>query len=151
MITSKKEAVVNPVDVIFQYMDRLKRVKRNSKWFLFPALQSTSKGDSSLEKPASYNSVLDQFKSILISNDDSIVIIAMLLCDSLLNCFSAGVMFPVWRIPGIRQAFPFHYIPFHSSRDDELGGEPVTGSLLNGQGAMSFCLEVSQLCSMFVL
>ena len=62
VITSKKEAVVNSVDVICQYMDRLKMVKGNSKGLLFPALRSTSKGDSSLDKPAS---VLDKFKSIV--------------------------------------------------------------------------------------
>ena len=66
VITFKKEAAVNPVDIICQYMDRLKMVRGNSKGFLFPALQSTSKGDSSLDKPASYNLVLAQFKAIVI-------------------------------------------------------------------------------------
>ena len=65
VITFKKESAVNPVDIICQYMDRLKMVKGNSKGFLFPALRSTSKGDSSLDKPASYKAVLDQFKFIV--------------------------------------------------------------------------------------
>ena len=42
VITSKKEVMVNPVEVICQYMDRLKRVRGNSKGFLFPDLRSTS-------------------------------------------------------------------------------------------------------------
>ena len=46
-------------------MDRLKRVRGNFKGFLFPALLSTSKGDSSLNKPASYNSILAKFKAIV--------------------------------------------------------------------------------------
>ena len=64
VITSEKEAVVSPVDVICQFMDRLMMVKGNLKGFLFPALRSMSKGDSSLDKIASYKSVLDHFKSI---------------------------------------------------------------------------------------
>ena len=48
VITSNKEAVVNPIEVICRYMDRLRMVRGNSKGFLFPALRSTSKGDSSL-------------------------------------------------------------------------------------------------------
>ena len=65
VITSKKAAVVIPVEVICQYMDRLEKVRGNSKGFLFPALRSTSKDDSSLNKPASYKAGQDQFKSIL--------------------------------------------------------------------------------------
>ena len=57
--------MVNPVDVICQYIDRLKMVKGNLKGFLFQALRSTSKGNSSLDKPASYKAVLDQFRSIV--------------------------------------------------------------------------------------
>ena len=40
-------------------------VKGNSKGFLFPALRSSKKGDFSMDKPALYGSVLDQFKSIV--------------------------------------------------------------------------------------
>ena len=65
VITSEKDAVVNPVNIICQYLDRLKGVTGNSKGFLFPALRSTCKGDSSLDKPASYSAVLSQFKSII--------------------------------------------------------------------------------------
>ena len=65
VITSKTEAVVNPVEVICRYMNRLEKVKGNSKGFLFTALRSTNKGDSSLNKPATYKAVLDQFKSIM--------------------------------------------------------------------------------------
>ena len=64
VITSKKNAVVNPVELICQYMDRLEMVRGNLKGFFFPALQSTSEGDSSLDKPASYISVLAHFKAI---------------------------------------------------------------------------------------
>ena len=65
IITSKTEAVVNPVEVICRYMNRLGKVQGNSKGFLFPALRSTNKGDSSLNEPATYKTVLDQFKSII--------------------------------------------------------------------------------------
>ena len=65
VITSKKNAVVNPVEVICQSMDRLKKVRGNLKGFIFPALRSTSKGVSTLDKPASYKAVLAQFKDIL--------------------------------------------------------------------------------------
>lgn len=65
VISGDKDAVINPVDVICQYMDRLREVKGNSSGLLFPALRSTCKGDSSLDKPASYSAVLNQFKSII--------------------------------------------------------------------------------------
>ena len=56
---------INPVEVISEYMARLEGVSGNRNSFLFPALRSTSKGDSSLDKPASYTAVLSQFKSVV--------------------------------------------------------------------------------------
>ena len=65
VISSKQEDGVNPVEVNCRYMDKLRKVKGNSRGFLFPALRSSKKGDSSLDKPASYKLVLAQFKSIV--------------------------------------------------------------------------------------
>ena len=65
VFTSKTEAVVNLVEGICQYMNRLEKVKGNSKGFLFPALRSTNKGNSSLNEPATYKAVPDQFKFIV--------------------------------------------------------------------------------------
>ena len=64
-ITSRTEAAVNPVEVICCYMNRLKKVQGNSKGFLFPALRYTRNGDLSMNEPATYKAVLDQFKSIV--------------------------------------------------------------------------------------
>ena len=55
----------NPVTVILSYMDRLATVDKSVDGFLFPALRSTSAGDSVLARPASYNSVLRQFKEVV--------------------------------------------------------------------------------------
>ena len=51
-------------------------------------------------------------------NNDFVVIEAMLLRESLLNCFSVGcqgVMFPVWGNPGIWVGMQ-HSIPFQRGR-----------------------------------
>ena len=55
----------NPVTVILSYMDRLATVDKSVDGFLFPALRSTSAGDSVLARPASYDSVLRQFKEVV--------------------------------------------------------------------------------------
>ena len=65
VISSRTEAAVNPVEVICCYMNRLEKVKGNLKGFLLPALRSTNKDDFSLNEPATYKAVLDQFKSIV--------------------------------------------------------------------------------------
>ena len=56
----------NPVSVILSYMDRLATVDKSIDGFLFPALRSTTNGDSVLARPASYDSVLRQFKEVLL-------------------------------------------------------------------------------------
>ena len=56
----------NPVSVILSYMDRLATVDKSVDGFLFPALRSTTNGDSVLARPASYDSVLRQFKEIVV-------------------------------------------------------------------------------------
>ena len=62
VITGDSTLMINPVRVIDVYMSRLEGVAGNKGGLLFPALASSSKGDLSLDKPASYDSVLKQFK-----------------------------------------------------------------------------------------
>ena len=57
----------NPVTVILSYMERLGKVDKSPDGFLFPALRSTSKGDGVLPRPASYNSVMRQFKEAVVA------------------------------------------------------------------------------------
>ena len=54
--------------LICRYMNRLEKVQGNWKGFVFPAFRSMNKGDSSLNKPATYKAVLDQFKFIVKEN-----------------------------------------------------------------------------------
>ena len=54
---------LNPVRVISVYMDRLKAVSKVADCLLFPALRSSAGKDAVLDRPASYESVLKQFKS----------------------------------------------------------------------------------------
>ena len=65
VITGDSTLMINPVHVIEVYMSRLEGVSGNKSRLLFPALTSSSKGDLSLDKPASYDSVLNQFKSLV--------------------------------------------------------------------------------------
>ena len=64
-ITGNATLMINPVQVIRVYMSRLEGVSGNKSRLLFPNLTSSSKGDLSLDKPASYDSVLNQFKSLV--------------------------------------------------------------------------------------
>ena len=65
VITGDSTLMINPVQVIEVYMSGLEVVSGNKSRLLFPALASSSKGDLSLDKPASYDSVLNQFKSLV--------------------------------------------------------------------------------------
>ena len=67
VIAGQPGAALDPVEVISEYMARLEAVTGNTKGFLFPALRSNAKCDSSLDKPASYSAVLNQFKAVVSS------------------------------------------------------------------------------------
>ena len=67
VVAGQPGAALDPVEVISEYMARLEEVTGNSKGFLFPALRSNAKGDTSLDKPASYSAVLKQFKAVVSS------------------------------------------------------------------------------------
>ena len=64
-ITGNATLMINPVQVIRVCMSRLEGVSGNKSRLLFPNLTLSSKGDLSLDKPASYDSVLNQFKSLV--------------------------------------------------------------------------------------
>ena len=65
-VVAAQPGLLNPVKVISVYMDRLKAVHKVTDCLLFPALSSTAAGDSVLDRPASYESVLKQFKLVLV-------------------------------------------------------------------------------------
>ena len=65
IITGDSTLMINPVRVINVYMSRLEGVAGNKGGLLFSALASSSKDDLSLDKPASYDTVLKQFKSLV--------------------------------------------------------------------------------------
>ena len=57
VIAGNSLSVIYPVELVSVYMARLEGVSGNKSEFLFPALESTKKSDSSLDKPASYTGV----------------------------------------------------------------------------------------------
>ena len=57
---------LDPVKVISIYMDKLRAVDKSLYGRLFPALRSTAAGDVVLDRPASYRSVLKQFKLVVV-------------------------------------------------------------------------------------
>ena len=65
-VVSGQAGSLDPVKVISLYMDRLREVNKGLDSRLFPALRSTAAGDMVLDRPASYRSVLKQFKLILL-------------------------------------------------------------------------------------
>ena len=56
---------LNPVSVILVYKTRLEKVPGNESQLLFPALASNKQGDRCLDKPPSYDSVRNQFKTLI--------------------------------------------------------------------------------------
>ena len=58
--------VLNPVNVIMTYVDRLRSVQKEANGLLFPSLTSSSKGDGVLETAASYKAVLSPFKEAVV-------------------------------------------------------------------------------------
>ena len=66
-VIASQPGPLNPVTVILMYMDRLAMVDKAVDGFLFPALRSTTSGDSVLARPASYRSVLRQFKEVVVA------------------------------------------------------------------------------------
>ena len=65
-VLAGQPGLLNPVKVISIYMDRLKAAHKLTDCFLFPALRSSAAGDSILDGLASYESVLKQFKLLLV-------------------------------------------------------------------------------------
>ena len=66
-VIASQPGLLNPVRVILAYMVRLAEVDKSSDGFLFPALRVTTRGESVLPRPASYESVLRQFKEAVVA------------------------------------------------------------------------------------
>ena len=65
-VVAGQPGLLNPVKVISAYTDRLKSVSKVADCLLFPALRSSARGDAVLDRPASYESVLKQFKAVVV-------------------------------------------------------------------------------------
>ena len=65
-VVAGQPGLFNPVTVISAYTDRLKSVSKAADCLLFPALRSSAGKDAVLDRPASYESVLKQFKSMVV-------------------------------------------------------------------------------------
>ena len=66
VMVGRPEEPLDPVRVVLGYMDRLDTVDGNTNQFMFPALASSAKGDRVLNRPATYKSVLRQFKELIV-------------------------------------------------------------------------------------
>ena len=65
MIVGDPSLAINPVSVILEYKALLKKVPANESHLLFPALASSKTGIRSLNKPATYDCVQNQFKALV--------------------------------------------------------------------------------------
>ena len=65
-VVAGQPGLLNPVKVISIYTDRLKAVSKVADGLLFPALRSSAGKDAVLDRPASYESVLKQFKAVVV-------------------------------------------------------------------------------------
>ena len=66
VIAGQPQAIIDPVTVILSYMKRLRGVSGSKDTYLFPAFRNKGKCDAVLDKPASYKSVLAQFKEVVV-------------------------------------------------------------------------------------
>lgn len=72
VMVGRPEELLDPVRVVLSYMDRLDTVSGNTNQLLFPAVASSAKGDRSLDRPATYKSVLKQFKELVVEAEVAI-------------------------------------------------------------------------------
>jgi integrase len=66
VMASQSEEDWDPVKIVGRYIGRLQQVPGNHSSWLFPAVNSSKRGDSAKDKPASYNSVLEAFRNTLV-------------------------------------------------------------------------------------
>ena len=66
VMAGQPDKVLNPVRVVLAYMKRLSKTPGNSGGLLFPAVSVSAQGDRALNKAASYNAVLRQFKELVV-------------------------------------------------------------------------------------
>ena len=67
-VIAAQTGVLNPVNVILAYMDRLQSVHKEANGFLFPTLTHSAKGDGVVQKPASYKAVNELFKKAVVDS-----------------------------------------------------------------------------------
>jgi integrase len=66
MMTSQPQLAINPVRVLQAFLERLRALGAGDESWLFPSLSSSVNSAFLLNKPASYNCVLKQFKAIVV-------------------------------------------------------------------------------------